>query len=402
MSDIKNPIEQLGYSDISALFGSLINGKSDIGGAFGNMFSNGFGGFKGSPIYKGQYLMDGISKDAGASLAGTGAGLVSNYIGSGITSLGGNTLTSRGVGAGIASGLGNVGGAVLGNLVKYGNLTGDASKLFGTGDNILTTIKTTRDMNNATKLSNVGAINPYALGATILGTAVGAATGPSKEYGGRYGNITQTADSIYDAVSLGANFIPGYGQAISGALTLNKGLSNIFGSTDGMTKTDAILGSAFMPFPVKWINAGFGHTTDTIKGQNIRDISKVNNFMSNGFGNLGSLMDTAREESGKRYGLFSTGAYDDAQDNISFINSIWGDMLSMANQKDIQDIRSQYMSSMNNQRYAQKIRGGFRPLSVKQGMKIFNNATNHNIGMRLLSAAALIDDKQMILCNVQD
>jgi len=30
-------------------------------------------------------------------------------------------------------------------------------------------------------------------------------------------------------------------------------------------------------------------------------------------------------------------------------------------------------------------------------MKILNNATNHNIGMRLLSAAALIDNKQMIL-----
>jgi hypothetical protein len=38
----------------------------------------------------------------------------------------------------------------------------------------------------------------------------------------------------------------------------------------------------------------------------------------------------------------------------------------------------------------------------KQGMKIFNNATNHNIGMRLLSGAALIDNKQMILCNVPD
>jgi hypothetical protein len=30
-------------------------------------------------------------------------------------------------------------------------------------------------------------------------------------------------------------------------------------------------------------------------------------------------------------------------------------------------------------------------------MKIFNNATNHNIGQRLLSGAALIDNKQMIL-----
>jgi hypothetical protein len=56
------------------------------------------------------------------------------------------------------------------------------------------------------------------------------------------------------------------------------------------------------------------------------------------------------------------------------------------------------MTSINNQRYAQDIMGGFHPLyRGKQGMKIFNNTTNHNIGMRLLSAAALIDNKAMIL-----
>jgi hypothetical protein len=44
-------------------------------------------------------------------------------------------------------------------------------------------------------------------------------------------------------------------------MTLNKGLSNMFGSTSGMTKTDAILGSAFMPAPVKWLNMAGAHTT---------------------------------------------------------------------------------------------------------------------------------------------
>jgi hypothetical protein len=62
------------------------------------------------------------------------------------------------------------------------------------------------------------------------------------------------------------------------------------------------------------------------------------------------------------------------------------------------------MDTINNQRYAQMLQGGFdRALPIgKQGMKIFNNATNHNIGMRLLSAAALIDNKQMILCSAVD
>ena len=56
------------------------------------------------------------------------------------------------------------------------------------------------------------------------------------------------------------------------------------------------------------------------------------------------------------------------------------------------------MASINNQRYAQWIQGGFSPLARgKKGMKIFNNSINHNLGQRLLSGAALIDNKQMIL-----
>jgi hypothetical protein len=35
-------------------------------------------------------------------------------------------------------------------------------------------------------------------------------------------------------------------------------------------------------------------------------------------------------------------------------------------------------------------------------MKILNNATNHNIGMRLLSGAALVDNKQIILSRCRD
>jgi hypothetical protein len=88
-------------------------------------------------------------------------------------------------------------------------------------------------------------------------------TGPSKEYGGKYGNITQTMDTVYDIAQAGVNFIPGVGQGISGLMALNKGLSNIFGSTDGMTTQDAILGSAFMPAPVKWLNMWGASTTGT-------------------------------------------------------------------------------------------------------------------------------------------
>jgi hypothetical protein len=37
-------------------------------------------------------------------------------------------------------------------------------------------------------------------------------------------------------------------------MVLNKGLSNVFGSTDGMTFMDSITGTAFAPAPIKWLN----------------------------------------------------------------------------------------------------------------------------------------------------
>jgi hypothetical protein len=88
-------------------------------------------------------------------------------------------------------------------------------------------------------------------------------------------------------------------------MALNKGLSNIFGSTDGMTTQDAILGSAFMPAPVKWLNMWGSSKTGTFNNQSWQNSEKANSFMGNAFGNLNDKFNQAREEAGKTYGLFS-------------------------------------------------------------------------------------------------
>ena len=366
---------------LSDYTGSMFGDDSELGRGLGTLFSSGVssvGNTLSNNILKGTTLTEGLGRNAGASIAGTGAGLAANYIGQGINSLGGNSMLSRGIGQGVSTGLGTVGGAAASNLVK----TGSFGKIFGTG---------------------AGMINPYGLGMTVAGSALGAAFGPSKEYGGKRGNITKTMDTAYDAIMAGANFIPGYGQILSGAMALNKGLSNIFGSTSGMTTQDAILGSAFMPAPVKWLNMAGANTTSTFNNQSWQNTEKANSFMGNAFGNLQDKFDQAREEAGKTYGTFSRGAYKNAQNNLNFANTAWGQILAMADQNELQNIRSQYMTSINNQRYAQMIQGGWNPIARgRQGMKIFNNATNHKVGMRLLSGAALIDNKQMILCSAVD
>lgn len=393
LGDVITPVaEGLG----NYAFNNLLGVDSNWGGGLGTLFAQGSStalGRMGSNLYKGQSLFEGVGQNAGQALTGAGVGLVSNWAGRGITSAMGNSTLGRGVGAGAATALGSIGGQAVSNLLSNGNVlthfADGGTGFFGTDGNWFK--------------SGAGTINPYALGMQVAGTALGAMTGPSKEYGGTYGNITRTMDSIYDVATAGANFIPGVGQGISAVMTLNKGLSNIFGSTDGMTKTDAILGSAWMPAPVKWLNMAGAKTTSKFNNQSWQNIEKADTFMGNAFGDLNEKFSKARTESGKTYGTFSRSAYKKAQSNIDFANPAWDQILAMSDQNILQKIRAEYMSSINNQKYSQMINGGFRPVSSgKQGMKILNNATNHNIGQRLLSAAALIDNKAMILCNAHD
>lgn len=361
--------DQLSNQVSEEIFGT----DTELGQAMGNLFSTGIntaGDQVVNNIFKGESLMNGMGQSVGSSLAGAGAGIAANYIGKGISSLGGNSKLSRGIGAGFATGAGTLGGTMASNLVK--------------GQSLFNGIK---GMNTA---------NLVGLGASIVGSGLQAAFGPSKEYGGTYGNITKGMDTAYDLIQGAAGFIPGVGTAVSGLMALNKGLSNVFGSTSGMTRQDAILGSAFMPATVKWLNMAGAKTTDKFRNQSWQNQERTNTFMQNGFGDLGEKFDKARRESGKTYGTFSRHAYNKAQGNLNFANDAFNRILDMADDEETRRIRSEYMTSINNQRYAQDITGGFRPLyRGKEGMKI--PEINHNFGQRLLSGAALIDNKQMIL-----
>lgn len=376
----QNKNQLLGQA-VSSLTGQLSNQVSEgifgtdteLGQAMGNLFSTGIntaGDQVVNNIFKGESLMNGMGQSVGSSLAGAGAGIAANYIGKGISSLGGNSKLSRGIGAGVATGLGSLGGTMASNLAK--------------GQSLFNGIK------------GMSSANLAGLGASIVGSGLQAAFGPSKEYGGTYGNITKGMDTAYDLIQGAAGFIPGVGTAVSGFMALNKGLSNVFGSTSGMTRQDAILGSAFMPASVKWLNMAGAKTTDKFRNQSWQNQERTNTFMQNGFGDLGEKFDKARRESGKTYGTFSRHAYNKAQGNVNFANDAFNKILDMADDEETRRIRSEYMTSINNQRYAQDITGGFRPLyRGKEGIKI--PEINHNFGQRLLSGAALIDNKQMIL-----
>lgn len=369
---LKDTVSNIGSSIIgkaSDAISDKIFGDSELGRNLGTIFSSGLNSVGDTVLnnaIKKAALTDGLTKNLGSSIGGAVAGLGANYLGRGITSILGNNAASRFLGQSASTVGGTIGGKILSSGTK---------NLF----------------------SGPGSINPIGLGMSAVGAGLSAATGPSKEYNGTYGSTTKALDTVYDALQAGIGLAPG-GQIISGAMALNKGLSNLFGSTDGMTSTDAILGSAFMPAPIKWLNMLGSSKTGTFNKQSWQNTQKTSNFMQNAFGDLEDKFSKAREEAGKTYGTFSQGAKKRAQNNIDFSNFAWNKILNMADQNEYQNIRSSDMASINNQRYAQWIQGGFSPLARgKKGMKIFNNSTNHNLGQRLLSGAALIDNKQMIL-----
>ena len=412
----ENALQQQQPSGVKALsFNNQSTGdntNSNVAANLGSIFSQGLstvGNTITGNVVKGQSLLTGLKENTLESLGGAATGVAGNLIGQGINSLGGNSMLSRGIGQGIATGIGTIGGQAVSNLLNGKNAfqgikdSFDAIKTYKHYKDLAKAGDAIDDLSTFRSASNAAKWNLAGLGGQIVGAGLQATFGPSKEYGGKYGNITQGLDTAYDLTQSAIGFIPGWGTAASGMMALNKGLSNIFGSTDGMTKTDAILGSAFMPAPVKWLNMAGASKTGTFNNQSWQNAEKTTSFMGNAFGNLGDKFDQARNEAGKTYGTFSQGARRDAQKNIDFANYAWDKVLAMADQNELQNIKSQYMSSINNQRYAQNIQGGWNPIyRGKVGMKIFNNATNHNIGMRLLSGAALIDNKQMILCSAVD
>ena len=91
-------------------------------------------------LFKGASLTEGLGRNVTKSLGGAGVGIGANLIGRGINSLGGNSMLSRGLGQGVATGLGTVGGRIVSNGTKG--------------------------------LWKAGAINPTALGMSMVGTGL--------------------------------------------------------------------------------------------------------------------------------------------------------------------------------------------------------------------------------------
>ncbi len=187
-------------------------------------------------------------------------------------------------------------------------------------------------------------------------------------YKGKYGNITQGLDSVYDTASnVLMNVNPMIGGIMKAGKLLNKGVSALGGGTDGMTRTDAWLSSNFLGLtPVGLINGFGGARSDTYTRDMDIDANTGGSYQ-------GFLSDEGEADyySGKKYGYFSKGAKEEANDLIANINSQQIKLGTIEDTQDLNNKTAQSNQSFLSARQQLVNSGGMNYARAgRQGMKI--------------------------------
>ncbi len=193
--------------------------------------------------------------------------------------------------------------------------------------------------------------------------------GKKNEYSGDKGNITRAMDSSYDAIQNAASKFGPYGQIVSLGMGANKLLGNVANKlgtgTDGMTSTDAILGSSFLQLtPLGLVNGIGGKKADTITKNN--DIFET---IGASYGGTNTTVDDSLTKSGKKYGLFSGGARKEANAQIAEAKRQQSVMEGIADTTtDRFNIRNS-MAAINDNRKAFNLQGGYDQSAMRVGRR---------------------------------
>ena len=228
----------------------------------------------------------------------------------------------------------------------------------------------------STKVSSLSKLGKgISTNASIVGQgldAVGSLLGNRSEYSGSSGQITQGIDSITDMASNIAMIIPGgeaIGLGLKGLGVANKLVGKLGGGTDGMTNTDAILGSSLLGLtPLGLIN-GFGGKKSKQLGMNDQYQNQKLTSVWDSYGGTKADDNYALSVSGKKYGAFSGNARRGA--NATVDKATWNrtNLLGIANQAQTDKIRGDGMASINNISNAINLQGGIDNRNIRVGQR---------------------------------
>lgn len=247
-----------------------------------------------------------------------------------------------------------------------------AQNVLNAGTNIY---RSAQNLNSLKGLSGVGSLKAGNIG-SIVGSAadlVGTFLPEKQEYSGPKGDITQTMDSVYDGISNAAMSLGPIGSLVGGIMKggalLGKGMNALGGGTDGLTTTDAILGSSFLNLtPIGLINGFGGSKANTIT----KDDSAFEKVGASYTGSNQTVND-ALQKSGKKYGLFSQNAKNKANREIADARNQQYLISNIADDATTRFGIRNSMSAINGNRRAFNMQGGYNQALVqvgKQGLKI--------------------------------
>lgn len=186
-------------------------------------------------------------------------------------------------------------------------------------------------------------------------------------FNGPKGDVRAGIESGWNGIAdAAANFGP-YGKMVSMGMkavsAVNSVQGAIFGATDGMTTTDAIMDSPLGVLTgVGWVNQAFGKNAETITKD-----SELFAEAGSSYGGTSAAVDSALEKSGKKYGAFSTNARHKANDEIREAKRQQNVMSDIVDQATDRFAIRNAMSAINSNRRAFAMRGGYDQAAVRAG-----------------------------------
>lgn len=250
---------------------------------------------------------------------------------------------------------------------------GQAGNVLNGAGKIGSSIKMISQANKGIKTGLEGAKSAKmgGIGATIGAASdlVGSFMPQKTEYNGAKGDITQTMDSVYDGISDAAMSLGPVGMLVGGIMKggalLGKGINALGGGTDGMTSTDAILGSSFLSLtPLGLVNGFGGKKADTITKDNEAFAQVGSSYTGSE-----STVNEALQKSGKKYGLLSSGARKRANRQIAEAKRQQAVIANISDEaQDRANIRTS-MSAINGNRLGFLMEGGYDQASIRVGRR---------------------------------
>lgn len=217
--------------------------------------------------------------------------------------------------------------------------------------------------NKPSFFSKMGGWQTVGAAADMLGSFM-----PEKdEYSGTKGDLTQTLDSTYDNIANTLMAIPGWGTLAGGIMKagsfLGKGVNALGGGTDGMTTTDAILGSSFLSLTPFGLINGFGGS----KANTITKDEQVFETVGSSYTGTNQTVNDALTKSGKKYGLFSSKARNRANEEIEEAKRQQGVMSWVADEATDRFAIRDSMAAINGNRRKYYLQGGYNQADVRVG-----------------------------------